>query len=81
MLRITAAALLIAVAGAAQAQDLSGEVTIWSWNVAASSLEAVATGFMSFYLARMSVAGRSHTVTCSVPHTQVAPPWSPHSES
>ena len=29
-------------AGLAQAQDLSGEVSIWSWNVAASSLEEVA---------------------------------------
>jgi len=35
------------VAGLAQAQDLSGEVSIWSWNVAASSLEEVAKGFMA----------------------------------
>jgi lactose/L-arabinose transport system substrate-binding protein len=34
-------------AGLAQAQDLSGEVSIWSWNVAASSLEEVAKGFMA----------------------------------
>jgi lactose/L-arabinose transport system substrate-binding protein len=33
-------------AGLAQAQDLSGEVSIWSWNIAASSLEEVAKGFM-----------------------------------
>ncbi|MBP1807487.1 extracellular solute-binding protein [Rubellimicrobium aerolatum] len=38
---------LASVAGLAQAQDLSGEVSIWSWNVAASSLEAVAEGFMA----------------------------------
>ena len=38
---------VMAASGAAQAQDLSGEVTIWSWNIAASSLEAVAPGFMA----------------------------------
>ena len=37
---------LAAVAGLARAQDLSGEITLWSWNVAASSLQAVAEGFM-----------------------------------
>ncbi|HVG49008.1 MAG TPA: sugar ABC transporter substrate-binding protein [Rubellimicrobium sp.] len=37
---------LTLTAGLAQAQDLSGEVSIWSWDVAASSLEAVAKGFM-----------------------------------
>jgi lactose/L-arabinose transport system substrate-binding protein len=37
---------LTLTAGLAQAQDLSGEVSIWSWNVAASSLEEVAKGFM-----------------------------------
>jgi lactose/L-arabinose transport system substrate-binding protein len=38
---------LMAVTSLAQAQELSGEVSIWSWNVAASSLEAVAEGFMA----------------------------------
>ncbi len=45
-MRITLAPLALGLlAGAAQAQGLSGEVTVWSWNVAASSLEAVAEGF------------------------------------
>lgn len=47
-MRITLAPLALGAAvasGAAQAQDLSGEVTIWSWNTAASALEAVAVGF------------------------------------
>ena len=38
---------LAAAASLAQAQDLSGEVTVWSWNIAASSLEAVAEGFVA----------------------------------
>jgi lactose/L-arabinose transport system substrate-binding protein len=37
---------LSAAAGLAQAQELSGDLTLWSWNVAASSLEEVAKGFM-----------------------------------
>ncbi len=46
-MRITLAPLALGMlAGAAQAQGLSGEVTVWSWNVAASSLEAVAAPFM-----------------------------------
>ena len=45
-MRITLAPLALGVlTGAAQAQGLSGEVTIWSWDVAASSLEAAAVGF------------------------------------
>ncbi len=49
MLRATSAAALALglTAGAASSQDLSGEVTIWSWDVAAKALEAVATDFMA----------------------------------
>lgn len=49
MLRATSVAALVlglGAAGTAQAQDLSGEVTIWSWDIAAQALEAVAQGFM-----------------------------------
>lgn len=37
---------LMTAAGLAHAQDVSGEVSIWSWNVAASSLRAVAEKFV-----------------------------------
>ncbi len=48
MLRATSvAALALAVSGgAAGAQDVSGDVTIWSWDVAAAALERVAQDFM-----------------------------------
>jgi lactose/L-arabinose transport system substrate-binding protein len=38
---------LMAYTGLVQAQDLKGEVSIWSWNIAASSLESVAKDFMA----------------------------------
>jgi lactose/L-arabinose transport system substrate-binding protein len=38
---------LMAAASLVQAQDLKGEVSIWSWNIAASSLESVAKDFMA----------------------------------
>jgi hypothetical protein len=47
MRAIAAPIMLGLLAGAAHAQDVSGEITIWSWDVAASSLEAVAEGFMA----------------------------------
>ena len=51
-MRITLRAALcagasIVAAQAAQAQEIGGEITVWSWNIAASSLEAVAEGFMA----------------------------------
>jgi lactose/L-arabinose transport system substrate-binding protein len=49
MLRATSVAALalgLSAAGAARAQELSGELTIWSWDIAAQALEAVAQGFM-----------------------------------
>ncbi len=46
-MRIAAPIMLGLLAGTASAQDVSGEITIWSWDVAASSLEAVAEGFMA----------------------------------
>ena len=46
MLRATSvAALALGLAGGAQAQDVSGEVTIWSWNIAAAGLNAVVPSF------------------------------------
>jgi lactose/L-arabinose transport system substrate-binding protein len=42
-----AALALAAAAGSAHAQ--SGEITVWSWNIAASSLEAVIEGFNAKY--------------------------------
>jgi lactose/L-arabinose transport system substrate-binding protein len=49
MLRATSvAALALALAaGGARAQELSGEVTIWSWDVAAAALDRVAQDFMA----------------------------------
>jgi lactose/L-arabinose transport system substrate-binding protein len=49
MLRATSvAALALACAGGAvQAQDVAGEITIWSWDIAASALEAVIPGFQA----------------------------------
>ena len=45
-LQATCAALALGVAAAAgSARAQSGEITVWSWNVAASSLEAVIPGF------------------------------------
>jgi lactose/L-arabinose transport system substrate-binding protein len=35
--------------GAARAADLSGEITVWSWNTAASSLKATVPGFNKLY--------------------------------
>jgi lactose/L-arabinose transport system substrate-binding protein len=53
MLRATSvAALALALgAGAAQAQntDISGEITIWSWDIAAKALESVVPGFQAQY--------------------------------
>ena len=52
MLRATSvAALALALgAGAAQAQqDISGEITIWSWDIAAQALESVVPGFQQQY--------------------------------
>lgn len=44
--RLLTAAALALVAGTALAQDApSGEITVWSWDIAASSLEAVVEGF------------------------------------
>jgi lactose/L-arabinose transport system substrate-binding protein len=42
-----AALALVAAAGSAHAQ--SGEIKVWSWNIAASSLEAVIPGFNAKY--------------------------------
>lgn len=51
--RFAAAALLAGVlsfAGAAQAaDDVSGEITVWSWNVAAAALQAVVPAFNKEY--------------------------------
>lgn len=51
MLRATSvAALALALAGgAARAQDVSGDITIWSWDIAASALESVIPGFQAQY--------------------------------
>ena len=51
MLRTTAsAALAIGIAfGATGAHGQSGEITVWSWDIAASSLEAVIDGFNEQY--------------------------------
>ena len=53
MLRATSvAALALALAaGAAQAQDtdISGDITIWSWDIAAKELESVVPGFQAQY--------------------------------
>lgn len=44
---VTALACLLAAmgAGSASAADASGEITVWSWNIAASALKAVVPGF------------------------------------
>lgn len=49
MLRATSVAALALglTAGAATAQELSGEVTIWSWDIAAAALDRVAQDFMA----------------------------------
>jgi lactose/L-arabinose transport system substrate-binding protein len=50
MLRATSvAALTLGLAGGAQAQDVSGEITIWSWNIAAAGLNAVVPSFNEQY--------------------------------
>lgn len=49
-MRVTCAPIafgLVAVASLAQAAELSGEVTVWSWNVAAKALDSVAKPFMA----------------------------------
>ena len=46
-MRAAAPIMLGLLAGAAHAQEIGGEITVWSWNVAASSLEAVAEGFVA----------------------------------
>ena len=43
---LTCAALALAL-GSGPAFAQSGEITIWSWNIAASSLKATVAGFKS----------------------------------
>ncbi|TNC73469.1 ABC transporter substrate-binding protein [Rubellimicrobium roseum] len=38
---------LVAASGAARAQEATGEITIWSWDIAAAALERVAQDFMA----------------------------------
>jgi lactose/L-arabinose transport system substrate-binding protein len=45
----TCAALALAAATAGSAHAQSGEITVWSWNIAASSLESVIEGFNAQY--------------------------------
>jgi lactose/L-arabinose transport system substrate-binding protein len=45
----TCAALALAAATAGTAHAQSGEITVWSWNIAASSLESVIEGFNAHY--------------------------------
>ncbi|TJX41138.1 MAG: ABC transporter substrate-binding protein, partial [Mesorhizobium sp.] len=45
-MRITLSCAVLALAlGSAPAFAQSGEITIWSWNIAASSLKATVAGF------------------------------------
>lgn len=48
---LTGVSALAVLAGAASAQadDLSGEITVWSWNIAASSLQATVAGFNALH--------------------------------
>ncbi|KAB0679378.1 ABC transporter substrate-binding protein [Aureimonas leprariae] len=43
------AGLALAATGPAAAQDVSGEITVWSWNVAANALKAVVPDFNKKY--------------------------------
>jgi len=45
----SALALIVTTAAAAPAMAQSGEITIWSWNIAASSLKATVAGFNKQY--------------------------------
>jgi len=48
--RLLTTAALAVIAGPAFAQDTpSGEITVWSWNIAAASLESVVEGFNAEY--------------------------------
>ena len=48
--QVASAALVLGLAlGAGGAHAQSGEISVWSWNIAASSLEAVIPGFNAKY--------------------------------
>jgi lactose/L-arabinose transport system substrate-binding protein len=46
---MAACAVAALVSAPASAQELSGEITVWSWDIGASSLEAVVAGFNAKY--------------------------------